>query len=251
MCCFQTHNNEFEQEHADVIKGKRMLLWCCSIKSTNTQTDSALVVTTCKLLYMKAILETATGRIFIGGTDAEAEAPILRPPDSKTWLIRKDPDAEQDWRWEEKGTTEDEIVGWHHWLNGHEFEQAPGVGDGQGSLECCSPWGRMGSKELGMTERLNWTELSWWCSGKESTSQCRRHKRYEFQCWVGKIPRVGNGNPLQYSCLENLMDRRAWWATVRGVAKSWTRLNTHTHTHHTPYQFLFLASRQKKEHRQV
>ena len=83
LCCFQTHSNEFEQEHADVIKGKRILLWSCSIKSTNTQTDSALVAATCKLLYMKAILETATGRIFIGGTDAEAEAPILRPPDAK------------------------------------------------------------------------------------------------------------------------------------------------------------------------
>jgi len=65
--------------------------------------------------------------IFIGRTDAEAEAPILWPPDEKSWLIfRKDPDAEKDWRQEEKGTTEDEVVGWHHWVNGHEFEQAPG-----------------------------------------------------------------------------------------------------------------------------
>ena len=95
--------------------------------------------------------------IFIGRTDAEAEAPILWPPDEKNWLIWKDPDAGKDWRWEEKGTTEDEIVGWHHRLNGHEFEQILGVGDGQGGLACYSPWGR---KELDTTvNELNWTEL--------------------------------------------------------------------------------------------
>ena len=77
--------------------------------------------------------------IFIGRTDAET--PILWPPDAKNWLIRKDPDAGKDWRQEEKGTTEDKVVGWYHWLDGHEFGQAPGVGDGQGSLACCSPWG--------------------------------------------------------------------------------------------------------------
>ena len=71
-------------------------------------------------------------------------------------LIRKDPNAGQDWRQEEKGMTEDEVVGWHYWLNGHEFEQALGVGNGQGSLACCSPWG---SKESDTTERLNWAEL--------------------------------------------------------------------------------------------
>ena len=77
--------------------------------------------------------------IFIGRTDAEAETPILWPPDVKKWLIGKDPDAGKDWR-QEKGMTEDEMVGWHHQLDGHEFEQALGVGDGQGSLVCCSPW---------------------------------------------------------------------------------------------------------------
>ena len=77
--------------------------------------------------------------IFIGRTDAEAEAPILWPPDVKNWFIGKDPDAGQDWRQEEKGTKEDEMVGWHHQLNGHEFEQALGVADGQGGLACCSP----------------------------------------------------------------------------------------------------------------
>ena len=93
--------------------------------------------------------------IFIGRTDAEAETSILWQPDVKNRLIEKDPDARKDWRQEEKVMTEDEMVGWHHQLNGHEFEQAPaGVGDGQGSLVCCSPWGR---KELDMTERLNWS----------------------------------------------------------------------------------------------
>ena len=79
--------------------------------------------------------------IFIGRTDADVESPILWPPDVKNWLIGKDPDAGKDWRWEEKGTAEDEMVGWHHRLNGHEFEWAPGVGDEQGSLVCCSLWG--------------------------------------------------------------------------------------------------------------
>ena len=87
-------------------------------------------------------------------TDAEAETPILWPPDVKSWLIWKDPDARKDRGQKEKGMTEDEMVGWHHWLRGHEFEQAPGVGDGQGSLVCCSPWGH---KESDTTEQVNWT----------------------------------------------------------------------------------------------
>ena len=94
--------------------------------------------------------------IFIGRTDAEDEAPILWPSDRKSQLIRKDPDAGKDWRQEEKGTTEDEMVGWHHQLNGPKTEQAPGVGDGQGNRECCSPWG---CKESDTTEQLNRTEL--------------------------------------------------------------------------------------------
>ena len=92
--------------------------------------------------------------VFIGRTDAEAEFPIFWPPDAKSWLIGKDPDAGKDWRWKEKGMTEDEMVGWHHWLKGHEFDQALGVGLGQESLECCSPWGH---KELDRTEWLNTT----------------------------------------------------------------------------------------------
>ena len=86
--------------------------------------------------------------IFIGRTDAEAEAPILWPPEVKSQLVGKDSDAGKDWRQEEKGTTEDDVVGWHHLRNRHEFEKTPGDGKGQGSLECCSSWG---CKELDMT----------------------------------------------------------------------------------------------------
>ena len=90
--------------------------------------------------------------IFIGRTDAEAETTILWPPDSNNWLTWKAPDAGKDWRWEEKGMTEYEMVGWHHWLDGQKFEQALDVGDGQGSLACCSLWGH---RESDTTERLN------------------------------------------------------------------------------------------------
>ena len=89
--------------------------------------------------------------IFIGRTDAEAEAPILWPPDAKIQLIGKDPDSEKDWRQEENGVTEDKVADWHHWLNGHEFEQALGDGEGQGGLACCSPWGH---KELAGTHEI-------------------------------------------------------------------------------------------------
>ena len=95
--------------------------------------------------------------IFIGRTDAEVETLILWPPDAKNWLIGKDLNAGKDWRQKEKGMTEDEMVGWHHRFNGHEFEQIPGVGNAQGSLVCYSPWG---CKELDATEQLNWTELN-------------------------------------------------------------------------------------------
>ena len=95
--------------------------------------------------------------IFIGRTDVEAETPILWSPDAKSWLIGKDPNAGKNWGQEEKAMTEDEMVGWHHWLNGHGFGWTPWVGDGQGGLVCCSSWGR---KESDTTEQLNWTEWS-------------------------------------------------------------------------------------------
>ena len=96
--------------------------------------------------------------IFIGRTDVEAETPILWPTNVKNWLIWRNPDAGKEGRWEEKGTTEDEMAGWHYRLNGHEFEWTPGVGDEQGNLACCSSWCR---KESYTTELLNWTELNW------------------------------------------------------------------------------------------
>ena len=110
--------------------------------------------------------------IFIGRTDADAEAPILWLPDANNGLIGKDLDAGKDWRQEEKGMTEDEMVGWHHRLYGHEFEQALGVSDGQGSLACSSPWDH---KELDTTEWLNWTELkleTGWREGVTTEGPC-------------------------------------------------------------------------------
>ena len=128
--------------------------------------------------------------IFIGSTDIEAETPILWPPDAKNWLIWKDPDAGTDWRQEEKGMTEDEMVGWHHWLNGHEFELTPGVGDGQGGMVCHSPWGH---KELDTIEWLNWTDNS---VGKESA--CNAGDPSLIPGW-GRSDRGGIVYPLQSS----------------------------------------------------
>ena len=96
--------------------------------------------------------------VFTGRTDAKTETPILWPPHVNSCLIWKEPDAGRNWGQEEKGMTEDEMAGWHHWLDGHEFEWTLGVGDGQGGLACCDSWGR---KESDTTERLNWTELNW------------------------------------------------------------------------------------------
>ena len=94
--------------------------------------------------------------MFFGRNDAKAETPVLWPPHAKSWLTGKDSDAGRDWGQEAKGTTEDEMAGWHHGLDGRESEWTPGVGDGQGGLACCDSWGR---KESDKTERLNWTEL--------------------------------------------------------------------------------------------
>ena len=142
----------------------------------------------------------------------------------QNWLIGKDPDAGKDWRQEEKGMTEDEMVGWHHRLDRQEFEQAPGVGDGQRSLACRSPWGH---KESDMTEWMNWTELNWsslslihlklssWPllslrlpGGSDGKASVCNAGDPGLIPGLGRSP--GNGNPLQYSCLENPMDRGAW-----------------------------------------
>ena len=93
--------------------------------------------------------------MFFGRNDAKAETPVCWPPHAKSWLIGKDPDAGKDWGQEEKGMTEDEMAGWHHRLDGHEFEWTLGVGDGQGGLACCDSWGH---KESDMSEWLNWTD---------------------------------------------------------------------------------------------
>ena len=111
--------------------------WCFQIVLLEKMLESPLDIKETKPVNPKE----NQPRILIGRTDAEVEAPILWPPDAKNWLTGKDPDAGKDWRQEEKGMTEDEMAGWCHWLDGHEFEQAPRVGDGQRSLVCYSPWG--------------------------------------------------------------------------------------------------------------
>ena len=123
--------------------------WCFWTVVLEKTLDSPLVWKEIQSVYPKG----NQSWIFIGRTDAEAEAPILCPPDEKNWLTGKDPDAGKNWRQEEKGMTEDEMFGWRHWLYGLEFEQAQGVGDEQGNLACCRPWGH---KESDVTEQLKW-----------------------------------------------------------------------------------------------
>ena len=148
--------------------------------------------------------------IFIGRTDAEAEVPILWPPDANSRLIRKDPDSGQDWRQEEKGTTGEEMGGGHHQFNGHEFEQTPGDSKGQGSLVCCSPWGL---KELDTTEQLN----NNWSSGNLDSplntnyschlrshlfSPVLRFLMYKF-IGVCKLFQINSFKTLVYHCSRN------------------------------------------------
>ena len=140
--------------------------------------------------------------IFIGRTDSGADTIILWPPNVKNWLIWKDPDAEKDWRQEEKGTTEDEMVGWHHGLSGHEFEQALGIGDGQGSLVCCSPWGH---KESDMTEQLDWTDWKvFMCCLGQSIHVCRLNgmaRVLSIDC--KSLPALSEkSSPPSYTCRE-------------------------------------------------
>ena len=126
--------------------------------------------------------------VFFGRTDTEAETPILWPPHAKSWLIGKDSDAGRDWGQEEKGMTDNEIAGWHHQLNGHEFEWTPGVGDGQGGLVCCNSWGL---KELDTNEWLNWTELNHnlaWLFTTPWSVACQAPLSMGFsrqECWSG------------------------------------------------------------------
>ena len=145
--------------------------------------------------------------IFIGRTDAEAETPILWPPDAKSWLIGEDPDAGKDWRQEEKGTREDEMVGWHHQHNGHEFEQVPGAGNGQGSLACCSPWGH---KESDTTERLNWTELN-------SLHQLRDISQTFFPCVLKNAASLGTHCNTDFSDGEKAEQNRQANKSIKWV----------------------------------
>ena len=147
--------------------------------------------------------------IFSGRTNVEAEVPMLWPPD-ENWLIGKDPNAGKDWRQKEKGTTEDEMIGLHHRLDGHEFEQAPGVGDGQGSPACCSPWGR---KKSDMTEQLNWVteeraglknnrsfqEVNQGCSQTEEKNP--NNTAFTFGAYAGPhVPLILESGPRYNSC---------------------------------------------------
>ena len=141
----------WELDHKESWALKNWYFWTVVLEKT---LESPLNCKKIQLVYPKG----NQSWIFTGRTDAEGETPILWPPDAKNWMLWKDPDAGKDWRREEKGTTEDEKIGWHRQLNGHEFEWALRVGDGQGGLVCCCPWG---GKESNMTEQLNWTELYW------------------------------------------------------------------------------------------
>ena len=138
--------------------------------------------------------------MFIGRTDVEAETPILWPPDVKNRLIRKDLDSGKDWGQEEKGTTEDEMAGWHHWLDGRESEWTPGVGDGPGGLACCDSWG---CKELDMTERLNWTELTLVPSASSfnGSSLCERYNTFiDYLCKSTQMTaKIHVGNAVFFS----------------------------------------------------
>ena len=156
--------------------------------------------------------------MFIGRTDAKAETPILWPPHTKSWLIGKDSDAGRDWGQEEKGMTEDEMAGWHHWLDGHESEWIPGVGDGQGGLACCDSWGR---KESDTTEWLNWTELNGYVFLKCGKYQEKIHSLEqgrsdcEYQMGYATSPCA----TLLQSCLTlcNVMDCSPPGSSVHGI----------------------------------
>ena len=187
--------------------------------------------------------------LFIGRTDAEAEAPILWAPDVKSLVIRRDLDAGKDWRQEEKGTTEDEMVGWHHWFNGHGFEQVLGDCEGQGSLACCNSWGRKVGHNLVTEHQQQYFTTK---EVQKGTYVYGINKYYSLSrasqvalvvknlpadalgidvgsvSGLGRFPGEGHCNPLQYSCLKNSMDKGAWHVVVHGVAKTWKWLGNWT-----------------------
>ena len=135
---------------------------------------------------------------FFGRNDAKAETLILWPPHAKSWLIGKDPDAGRDWGQEKKGTTEDEMAGWHYWFDGCEFEWTPGVGDGQGGLACYNSWGH---KESDTTEWLNWTELNWKAKQSKPLDDI---EKWSISCHISKQ----GCHSLQWLQPYNV----SWWA---------------------------------------
>ena len=132
------------------LRAEELMLWNCGVGET---LESPLDCKEIQPVHSKG----DQSWVFCGRNDAKAETPVLWPPHAKSWLIGKDSDAGRDWGQEEKGTTEDEMAGWHHWLDGHGSEWTPGAGDGQGGLACCDSWGH---KESDTTEQRNWTELT-------------------------------------------------------------------------------------------
>ena len=192
--------------------------WCFGIVVLEKTLENPLDTKEIKAVHPKG----NQSLIFTGGTDVEAEAPIYWSPDAKSQLIGKDSDAGKDWGQEEKGMTEDEMVGWHHWLDGHELEQAPGVGDGQGSLACYNPWG---CKELDMTEWLN--ELNWTWVWASLVTQTVKNPPAVWETWVQSL---GWEDPMEEGMAARSsilvwrvpVDRGA--CTVLGVTKSWTQL---------------------------
>ena len=165
--------------------------------------------------------------VFSGRNDAKAETPVLWPPHVKSWLIGKDSDVGRDWGQEEKGTIEDEMAGWHHRLDGREFEWTLGVGDGQGGLVYFDSWGR---KESDTTERLNWTELhllGFLCglAVKNPPANAKGTGDVGSVPGSGRSPGEGNGNLLQYSCLENPMAEEPGWVQSIWSCKSQRRLS--------------------------
>ena len=164
-CFSSSHVWMWELDHKDSLASKNWCFWTMVLEKT---LQSPLDCKEIKPVHPKG----NQSWIFIGKTDTEAETLVLWPPNVKNWLTGKDPDGGKDWRQEEKGPTEDEIVGWHHPLDGQEFEQVPGIVDGQGSLVCYSPWGH---KELDMTEWMNWTALK---NNHNCTNKCLASGQY-------------------------------------------------------------------------
>ena len=195
--------------------------WCCCTMGLEKTFESSLDCKEIKPISPKGNQSC----IFIGRIDVEAETPILWPPYVKNWLIGKDPVSGKDWRQEEKWMTEDEMVGWHHRPNGHEFEQTLGVGDWQGSLACCSPWGH---RESDMTEQLNWSDQKNKWKGHR-TCHSAVHFFSVSYCWCLMcmfLSSISLAKILFCSPVFNLCKPKKKWATSWNISiyyslKSW------------------------------